>query len=217
MKTNPGPAIRSTDSVIRNLQEEHHLLISGVTEQNKTKFKEHICDAYCDTLVQHLEKRFPDLPLVRSLQLFDPQLIPSTEAVELYGNDFVTELSQYYHVDTCMAQQEWESVCLLLQTQEFKDKSATHILTTLSSNETLLALYPILSRFAQVALTLSVSNADVERGFSCMNRVKTELRNRLTVSSLDNLLRISTEGPDKDFDFGAAVAKWSSMRNRRIF
>ena len=89
-----------------------------------------------------------------------------------------------------MAQQEWESVRLLLQTQEFKDKSATHVLTTLSSNETLLALYPILSRFAQVALTLPVSNADVE---SCMNHVKTELRNRLSVSSLDNLLRISTE------------------------
>ena len=38
LKTNPGPAIRSTDSLIPNLQEEHHLLISGVTEQNKTKF-----------------------------------------------------------------------------------------------------------------------------------------------------------------------------------
>ena len=78
---------------------------------------------------------------------------------------------------------------------------------SLSSNETLIVLYPIMSKFAQIALTLPVSNADVERGFSCMNRVKRELRNRLTVSSLDSLLCISIEGPEKDFNFSAAVLK----------
>ena len=68
---------------------------------------------------------------------------------------------------------------------------------------TLIAVYPIL---AQIALTLPVSNADAERGFSCINRVKTKLRNRLTLCSLDNLIRISIEDPEKDFDFEAAVA-----------
>ena len=47
-----------------------------------------------------------------------------------------------------------------------------------------------------------------------MNCVKTELRNRLTVSSLDS---ISIEGPEKDFNFNAAVLKWSCLRNHRIF
>ena len=42
----------------------------------------------------------------------------------------------------------------------------------------LVYIYPILCKFSLVALTLPVSiNADTERGFSCMNRVKTELRN----------------------------------------
>ena len=51
-----------------------------------------------------------------------------------------------------------------------------------------------------------------------MSRVKTDLRNRLTMSSLDTLLRISIEGPEqKDFDFSAAVSRWSGLRNRRIF
>ena len=174
-------------------------------------------DKYCDALVEHLEKRFPDLPLIKAFQVFDPQLLPSSEEVETYGNDFISELSHHYHIDTCTIQQEWESLRSLMQTQEFKDKNAKYILTSLSSSDTLIALYPILSKLAQIALTLPVSNADTERGFSCMNRVKSELRNRLTVSSLDILLRISMEGPEKDFDFNLAVAKWSAMRNRRIF
>ena len=53
----------------------------------------------------------------------------------------------------------------------------------------------------------NASNA--ERGFSSMNRVKIQLSNRLTVSSLDTLLRISIKGPDiSQFDFSSAVTKW---------
>ena len=51
-----------------------------------------------------------------------------------------------------------------------------------------------------------------------MNRIKTDLRNRLTVSSLDTLIRISTEGPERArFEFTRAVSKWASKRHRRIF
>lgn len=156
--------------------------------------------------------------MIKSFQLFDPQLVPSSsEEASTYGNRFITDLAAHYHVDTCTALQEWESLRSLMQTSEFKDKQAKHILKSLSSSDSLSALYPILSQFAQVALTLPVSNADPERGFSCMNRVKTELRSRLAVSSLDTLLRISIEGPEKDFDFNSAITKWSRMRNRRIF
>lgn len=58
LKTRPGPAVSSTDSVISSLQEELH---SGVTEANKTKFNRDVRDKFCDTLVEHLEKPFPDL------------------------------------------------------------------------------------------------------------------------------------------------------------
>jgi len=62
-------------------------------------------------------------------------------------------------------------------------------------NDTLQTLYPLLSKLAQIAHVLPMSNADSERGFSCMNQVKTDFRNHLTVSSWDTLLRISIEGP----------------------
>ena len=160
------------------------------------------------------------MPVIKAFEVFDPQKLSSDghgDGEKVHGNDFISQLCNHYGIDECTAQQEWESLRILLQEQEFKDKSATQVMKSLSSNQTLVALYPTISRFAQIALTLPISNADVERGFSCMNRVKTDLRNRLTVSSLDTLLRISIEGPEKDFDFSAAVSRWSGLRNRRIF
>ena len=35
----PGPAMKSTDAVIRSLTEEHQIPIAGVTEENKAKFQ----------------------------------------------------------------------------------------------------------------------------------------------------------------------------------
>ena len=95
---------------------------------------------------------------------------------------------------------------------------ATDVLRILALNKTYRTLYPVLCKFVQIAITLPVSNADSERGFSCMNKIKTQLHNRLTVSSLDTLLRISIEGSDiSQFDFSNAVTKWALLRNRRIF
>ena len=217
LKSNPGPAMKSTDSVIKH-QEEQQIPISGLTERNKKHFKDEIQDKYCNVLVEHLEKRFPDLPLIKSFQLFDPKQIPSSlEEIETCGDNFISELCDHYNIDNCTGKQEWQSLRSLMRDKEFKDKTPTQILKSLSSNDSLRTIYPVLSRFSQIALTLPVSNADAERGFSCMNRVKTELRNRLTVSSLDSLLRISMEGPENNFDFNAAVLKWSTIRNCRIF
>lgn len=102
---------------------------------------------------------------------------------------YITELSQHYCVDTCTALQEWQ-VCT--SKQQYTD---TDVLAT---NDTLILseLY-LLSKFAQIALTLPVSNADSERAFSRMNTVKTDLYNRLTSS--DTRLWISFEGPEQSF------------------
>ena len=167
-------------------------------------------------LEDHLQRRFPDLPIIHSFQVFDPTLLPiSTDDMQKYGESYINELSHHYGIDDCSAEQEWVNFRLVMNnTCSSHNMDATDVLRMLALNET----YQILSKFAQIALALPVSNADSERGFSCMNRVKTQLRNRLSVSSLDTLLRISIEGPDiSHFDFSSAVTKWSSLRIRRIF
>ena len=64
--------MKSTDSILIIPQDENHIPISGITEQNKKKFKEEAQDKYCTTLVEDLGKRFPDLPVIKAFQVFDP-------------------------------------------------------------------------------------------------------------------------------------------------
>ena len=50
-----------------------------------------------------------------------------------------------------------------------------------------------------------------------MKRIKTGQRNRLKTKMLDNLMRISIEGPTvKCWDPYPTLRKWESMGNRRI-
>lgn len=54
--------------------------------------------------------------------------------------------------------------------------SANVVMATVSGDSSLSFLYPLLSKLASIALTLPVSTADFERGFSTMNRIKTNAR-----------------------------------------
>ena len=57
----------------------------------------------------------------------------------------------------------------------------------------------------EILLLLPVSNAKVKRGFSSMRRIKTDRRSRLGERTLDNLMRISVDGPAVS-DFSSDVA-----------
>lgn len=53
--------------------------------------------------------------------------------------------------------------------------------------------------------------------FSRMNRVKTDWRNRLNRYTLDDLLRISEDGPTlDDFNPDVAIDKWFTDKVRRL-
>ena len=52
-------------------------------------------------------------------------------------------------------------------------------------------LLPLCIKASLYCIGSAISTAECERCFSAMKRVKTELRNRLTMSALDQLLRIS--------------------------
>jgi hypothetical protein len=71
------------------------------------------------------------------------------------------------------------------------------------------------SAFRDIYIVLSIS--ECERGFSCMSRVKTTLRNRLTNTILQGLLMVSIHGPnDSEFDFRTAMNIWGKLRKRHI-
>jgi hypothetical protein len=72
------------------------------------------------------------------------------------------------------------------------------------------------SVLAKRLLTTPVSTVDVERGFSRMALLKTDLRNSLSDVSMQNLMMISLEGPSEKFNYDEAFAKWSTMTTRRL-
>lgn len=64
--------------------------------------------------------------------------------------------------------------------------------------------FPILSNCIQVALTIGISTATVERSFSCLRRLKTYLRSTMTEERLDSLALLYIER-----DISAKL--WNSM------
>ena len=67
-------------------------------------------------------------------------------------------------------------------------------------------------------LCVMVGNAQAERVFSMQNRIKTQLRNQLTIDRLDKLLRIKYHGNIKIAYLQAAAERFLGLadKNRRI-
>ena len=99
-----------------------------------------------------------------------------------------------------------------------KAKSLQDLAKEIVSRKPVQELFPLVTMLYSRAVAFPVSTADCERAFSAMNRIKTDLRGRLKTTTLEKLMFISLEGPDRmDFDYAAATDKWAKLRNRRIF
>ena len=78
-------------------------------------------------------------------------------------------------------------------------------------------VYPGAAKATRRLLVATVSTVECERGFSRQNIIKTCLRNSLSIEVLDDLMRISIDGPPlEQFDFKLSFKKWASQKTRRI-
>ena len=79
-------------------------------------------------------------------------------------------------------------------------------------------LFPNLNTLAKIAVVLPLQTADVERGFSVQNQIKTKLRNQLTPTMVNKLMMVCIEGGHhKTFDFDAVIEHWKAVKPRKIF
>jgi hypothetical protein len=138
-------------------------------------------------------------------------------------------------VDAAEARKEWQALKKKVRREGFARHSILCLykqVVEFCPND-----FPNILKLVQCALTLPVHTADVERTFSCQNRVCTKLRNALLPATQDMLMRVSLEGPkmeepkaedDKEkqqklfkqkmTDFVVeAVDKWASTRPRKLF
>jgi len=76
--------------------------------------------------------------------------------------------------------------------------------------------FPQACKLAEIGLSLPVSTASCERGFSLQNRIKVKSRTRLLPTNLEILMKLA-DGPDiKTFPVPKAVAHWYRMKKRRL-
>lgn len=104
---------------------------------------------------------------------------------------------------------------LSLKSTQYYCSTLQRLSESVLTREAIIELFPNMNKLFVHALVLPVSTVDCER---CFKRVKTTLRNRMSTTTLDSLLRIRIEGPESaDFNFAEAAKKWASIRNRRLF
>ena len=77
--------------------------------------------------------------------------------------------------------------------------------------------FPATAEAARRYLLVPVSTVECKRGFSQQNLVNTSLRNRMSINTLEHVLRLNIDGPDsKDYDFSRAFKVWARQKSRRI-
>ena len=191
------------------------------TREKRESFNRVILCPYIENLVTNIKNRFPDIELLDAVQMFNPALLPNSDSEEFSDHGYLqlqTLLTHYSPtlVDDTLANEEWSNFLPEMVTL-FSGKSIQHVLSPLTSNSVLSTAYPHLSKLAGATLIIPMSTAKCERGFSAMNRIKTDLRNSLKTETLDNLIRITIEGKERDkFNFDRAATLWGSKHNCRL-
>ena len=177
-------------------------------------------------IIGYLENRFQsvqvtDLTLC-ALLVFDTSLWPNDRAeLATYGEDKIRHLVQHFrpllqrnNFNFEAVQEEWSGlkVCICNNFLDLNLKALwKRVFNSYSDRFCNIMLVEIL-------LILPLSTACCERGFSLMEKIKSDWRSCLSVDILDCLIRVTAEGPPvSEFDPLPALKSWwnSGPRERR--
>ncbi|XP_071169572.1 zinc finger protein 862-like [Mytilus edulis] len=209
----PGHYMQSLPTCLDSLSEYGVRL----RQSDIDNFKRDIYQPYLENVIQNLHDRFPDNPVLDALSVMDPDLLNADDPSlnEWVQHIKLKTLAKHFKSvgSEIEVLEEWETLRTLL-VKECKDMTFRKTMNKVASLGT---LYPCLSKYAAIGLVLPVSTADCERCFSCLNRVKTCLRNRLCQKVLNCLMHISIEGPKEEaFDFDKCVVTFGKLKQRKI-
>ncbi|KAJ4430895.1 hypothetical protein ANN_19486 [Periplaneta americana] len=145
-----------------------------------------------DNILTQLESRFQNYEKLKFLELGD------TTRFSIYSQHFPTEaldsLFQNYetYFDSVKLRVELQTVFSPLHKETFHGKSLSELIKKMIESETSEILPNAFKLFCLIA-TIPSTSASVERSFSCLNGVKTFLRNSMIQERLSALACISIE------------------------
>lgn len=201
----------------RKLPQKYHMFI---TEQNvaerevitKNDFRIKIFLPTLDIIITELRCRFEQNSTVL---IAISCLNPKSKSFLCFEK--IKSLALHYNVDVDILQSELKILPNTLKAYESQNQCIIDSLIKLTE---LLDTYKLafvqMHKLCVIALTIPLSSAACERTFSCMRRLKTYLRNKMTNDRLCHLAVISIEKKiAKDLDMEEVVNRFSSAHNNR--
>ncbi|XP_053402618.1 zinc finger protein 862-like [Mercenaria mercenaria] len=195
--------------------------ISDVDETNFIRTK----DALIGSLLEKLKQRFPSetMHVMKSFDaIFSPKLYPEEySAMSAYGKEDLKQLLDHYQPADMNADIILNRDRCFRDFLQFKHHTRLHrrmgfadyiqlVVTTLGEE------YPDYVVLGQLALCVPLNSASCERGFSSQNLTKNKARNRLGEQTLQDIMKISINGPHfAQFDYTEAARKFRAIKNRR--
>ena len=194
----------------------------GQLTEDDSRIMQVLATRYCEALLANLDDRFPEPHVLSSFQIFDPLRVPrDTEERADYGIASLRVLigkfeSQIGNQDTVLnAYQLLKDYMIGAPFHHCKD--AGDVCRLISKDSFYTKFPPELQKLANIALTIPLSMAWPERGFSTLSRVKTKQRNRLLDSTLSATINSSMNGPPalSEADALTIAEAWLIKKKRR--
>ncbi|XP_061192620.1 uncharacterized protein C17orf113-like [Saccostrea echinata] len=180
-----------------------------------------IMPQYVDNIVKNLKDRFQESGLIEKMQVLQPLHITSAHKkgeLAKFGNESVAVLAEHFAIQGIETEQvpmEYKQ-CKRLVIGSFSTSSLSEVCEKLGSEYE--DILPNLIKLVQCCTLLPVNSATCERGFSTQNRIKSRLRTNLNNNSVNDLMRISEDGPSiENFDFAKALKIWKDEKKRKLF
>ncbi|XP_048856526.1 zinc finger protein 862-like isoform X2 [Brienomyrus brachyistius] len=197
------------------LQKQIETTVAAIVKQLHLRFSSLLCQEEhgMDTSVTKAVKCF---------HVFNHDVWPETaEELVDYGIEEVTFLLDHFQYvlerngcDCALAMEEFQTLKTLVF-MSFKDKSYHRLWEVLLTKEPYSSDLQNILHLVKIMLVLPVSSAQCERGFSIQKRIKSDIRSSLHPNSVEDLIRISVEGPPLEaFDASASVKRWMSEGQR---
>lgn len=189
------------------------------TDDIDDKFDREVKIVFVNSVITNLERRLEQPEVVRSLAVLDLSRVQPDMQI-LYGLEEITLLADHFGLDEAELNFEWDSLKNLVFDEEknlhVQDRSLDALCGVLAGTS-FNACYPLLSYLYSVACTLPVSTSEVERLFSAVKLIITDHRASLHVQTVDRLIRVKLNGPDRDnFPFREVALRWRRQKNRRL-
>ncbi|XP_078146195.1 zinc finger protein 862-like [Centroberyx gerrardi] len=186
----------------------------------------------CESTVKHLKNRFsslleekikdtPTAKAVRCFTVFNHDSWPDDKLGVLDHGVEVKFLLEHFSTvlgrNGCNKEQskeEFQEMKMTINTS-LKDKSYLGLWEVMMTKEPYCSDYANILHLVKIMLVLPISAAVCERVFSTQNRIKSDVRASLHTDTVEDLIRISVEGPElMDYDARQDVKLWFSQGKR---